>query len=93
MMAPQYERARMLCTAINYAAAELLEPINRLKVERDHVLIFAGDKRLTLRYSYANNYDHMGVAMPGGGHWVVEKIPAAEKGAGSLQRLVSWLRK
>ena len=89
MMAPQYERARMLCTAINYAAAELLEPINRLEVEHDHVLI---NKRLTLRYSYANSCDHVGVAMAGGGHWVVEKIPA-EKAAGSLQRLVSWLRK
>ena len=79
----------MLCTAINYAAAELLEPINRLEVEHDHVLI---NKRLTLRYSYANSCDHVGVAMAGGGHWVVEKIPA-EKAAGSLQRLVSWLRK
>jgi hypothetical protein len=93
MMAPQYERARMLCIAINDAASELREPIDRLEVERDHVLVSAGGRRLRFRYYYADSYGADGSPMPGSGRWVVEKITADAESAGPVQRLLSWLRK
>jgi hypothetical protein len=91
MMAPHYERARMLCTAINHVAAELSDPIDRIEVVFDRVVITAGRRRLTLRYHYQNSHAADGSAMPGSGHWVLEKIPA--ESAGPLQRLLSRLRK
>ncbi len=93
MMAPQYERARLLCTAINEAASELLERIDRVEVARDHVLIEAGTRRLAYRYYYANAYAPDGSAMPGSGRWVVEKTDGNEISAGRLQKLFAWLRK
>ncbi len=78
MMAPQYEMARVLCAAINQVAGDLPDPIDRVEVKRDHLVISARSRRLTLRYYYVNSYAPDGCPMPGGGHWEVEKIDGGE---------------
>ena len=72
MMAPHYERARMLAVAIDRATAELGEPIDRIEVTARKVLVWAGRRYLSMTYGYANSYGPGGTAIPGGGTWVVE---------------------
>lgn len=91
MMAPQYEMARVLCTAINQVAGELPDPIDRVEVRRNHLVISAGSRRLTLRYYYVNSYAPDGSAMPGGGHWEVETVDGGETRARPWRRLLDWL--
>ncbi len=80
MMAPHYERARMLCTAIERATEELAEPIDRIEVASGKVTVWAGKKRLSMRYYYANSYNNDGAPLLGGGQWIVELIGADNRG-------------
>ncbi len=66
MRAPQYEMARVLCAAINQVAGDLPDPIDRVEVKRDHLVISARSRRLTLRYYYVNSYAPDGCPVPGG---------------------------
>jgi hypothetical protein len=75
MMAPHYERARILHAAIETAVQQLSEPIDLIKVTPRQVLIWAAGRQLAMRYHYANSYDASGTAMLGGGHWVLEPEP------------------
>jgi len=93
MMAPHYERARMLCAAIHAATDELNEPIDRVEVRSRCVLLWAGNKRIALKYYYANSYDPTGGPMPGGGHWVVEKVGLADMSLGLHAGLLSRLQR
>jgi hypothetical protein len=95
MMAPQFERARMLCTAINTATYELMEPVDRVEVSRSTVVVWAGAKQVTLKVWYANSYDERGHGIPGGGSWQAEVVPADGAAAAGprpfLRRLLSRL--
>jgi hypothetical protein len=92
MRAPQYERARVLCTAINQAASELAEPIDRLEVQQDQVRVSAGREQLVYRYRYVDAYASDGSPLPGSGTWAVEMIAGVER-TGPWRRLAAWLRK
>jgi hypothetical protein len=95
MMAPQFERARMLCTAINTATYELMEPVDRVEVGHSAVIVWAGAKQVTLKVWYANSYDERGQGIPGGGSWQAEVVSGDGADAASrrpfLQRLLSRL--
>ena len=80
MMAPHYERARMLCAAVQRATEELAEPIDRIEVASGKVTVWAGKKRLSMRYYYANSYNNDGAPLLGGGQWIVELIGADNRG-------------
>ena len=69
MMAPKYERARMLDAAIQTAVHELDEPIDKIEVVGGRVVAWAGSKSVTMRYGYAGGRDEAGIPMPGSGHW------------------------
>jgi hypothetical protein len=92
MMAPHFERARMLQIAIEAACHELDEPIDRIEVTGRRVLVWAGAKQVALSYSYANAYDRAGIPMPGSGNWVVEKAGSTEDPRGWLIRLLRLAR-
>jgi hypothetical protein len=92
MMAPHYERARMLHAAIDVAAFELSEPIERVEVSGGRVFAWAGRKRLAMRYYHEDRRDSHGSAMPGSGQWVVEKAAFADAPANVVARVLSWLR-
>ena len=87
MMAPQFERARMLSAAIDRAIAELADPIERIEVELSNVFVWAGTKRLTMSYSYANSYSRDGAPLLGGGRWVVEVVEVEDL---TGRRVASW---
>lgn len=72
MMAPHYERARMLFLAVETATRKLGEPIDGIEVTSNTVLVWAGRKRLAMKYYYADSYGPDGVGMPGGGQWVIK---------------------
>jgi hypothetical protein len=95
MMAPQFERARMLCTAINTATYELMEPVDRVEVGRSNVVIWAGAKQVTLKVWYADSYDERGHGIPGGGSWQAEVVSGDGSDAAGprniLQRVLSRL--
>jgi hypothetical protein len=69
MMAPKYERARMLEAAIQAAVHELDDPIDRIEVGGGRVTAWAGSKSMAVRYGYVNATDGSGIPMPGAGHW------------------------
>lgn len=71
MMAPHYERLRVLHTALEAAGAELSDPIDRIEVRGGEVLFWTCSEHLAVSYDYANRYDERGSAMPGSGSWVV----------------------
>lgn len=88
----------MLDAAIQAAAYELDDPITRLEVKGGRVYVWAGAKRVTVRYGYADSYNEQGDVLLGGGHWSAHIEPAAspdEDGAaggkppGLLKRLFS----
>jgi hypothetical protein len=85
MMAPQYERARVLHEAIETSVQQLGEPIDRIKVTPQRVLIWAAGRRLVMNYRYLNSYDASGAAMLGGGRWIVECAEPTQ-----LTAIVSW---
>ena len=94
MMAPHYERARMLCTAIECAVHELGQPIDRIEVTSRNVVVWAGSQSLAMSYHYANSYAPDGAAMPGSGEWVVESAGSSRITKGSwIGRLLSSVRK
>jgi hypothetical protein len=74
MMAPKFERARVLGEAIGVAATTLADPIDKMKVSDEKILIFAGRERLELSYAYHNAYAPDGSVMPGSGHWSVSIV-------------------
>ncbi len=71
MMAPHFERARMLQAAIQTAVYELNDPIDRIEVIGGKVLAWAGNKCVVMRYGYENAYGADGSPMPGSGSWQV----------------------
>ncbi len=71
MMAPHYERLRVLHAALEAAGAELNEPIDRIEVRGGDVLFWTASEHLAVSYNYANSYDERGSPMPGSGRWVV----------------------
>ncbi len=86
-MAPRYERARLLGVAIEVAASELREPIDRIEFVSGQILVTAGNKHIALNYHYSGSYDPSGVPIPGGGHWVAEKAESLPAPTGFLFRL------
>jgi hypothetical protein len=89
MMAPKYERARMLEAAIHTAVYELDDPIDRIEVEGGRVVAWAGSRRLSMRYAYVGGADGEGRPMPGSGHW--EAVPD-EGELRKAKRWFGWLR-
>ncbi len=76
MMAPQFERARLLGVAIQHATNELMEPIDRIEVGARHVVAWAGSRSLTMKYHHASSTGPDGSPMPGSGQWLVETVDA-----------------
>src|SRR5436190_10972312 len=93
MMAPHYERARILHQSIETAVQQLGEPIDLIKVTSRQVLIWAAGRQLVMRYRYVNSYDASGVAMPGSGHWILETEPTRLPMMSWGRRLLSAVRK
>ena len=79
MMAPQHERARVLNLAIEFAANELSDPIDKITVFAGQILIVAGSKRIELSYTYHNAYSENGAIMPGSGNWDVSMIGVSKE--------------
>jgi hypothetical protein len=71
MMAPQFEQASMLNVCIRHAVNELMRCIDRIDIDQSKVTVWAGNKRLTIRATYANHYGPGGEVLVGGGNWVV----------------------
>jgi len=69
MTAPKYERVRALEAAIQAAVNVLDDPIDRIEVRRDSILVGANSRQLILAWSYQNAYAPDGAALPGSGHW------------------------
>jgi hypothetical protein len=93
MMAPHYERARMLHAAIDLATLELREPIERLEVSAGRVFAWAGRRRVAMRYCHEDRSDPDGHVMPGSGEWVVEKTALADTPRNFVARVLGWLRR
>jgi hypothetical protein len=72
LKAPQYERADMLRACINRAAYELSDPIDRIEVLSNKIVVSAGSQRVVLIARYANAIRPSGAVAPGSGQWVVD---------------------
>jgi hypothetical protein len=79
MMAPKFERLRVLGEAIQAAAYELDDPIDQVTVAGDRIVVAARGRRVELSYGYQNAYGENGSAMPGSGHWSVAIVHAEAK--------------
>lgn len=81
MRAPKHEREAMLGVAIQRATGELNAPIDRVEVVAGNVLCWAGSKRVTLSYQYAQgeSCDEHGKFVPhvGSGSWEVQVVADA----------------
>ena len=87
MMEPRFERARVLAEAIDIAARELKNPIDRIQVSGNTITMRAGGERVDLSFAYYNAYTPDGSAMPGSGHWSVSLIQGSgSRGLASLVR-------
>ncbi len=64
----------MLGVAIQHATHELMEPIDRIEMGAGTIVVWAGDRSLTVAYRYANSHAPDGSPMPGSGQWVVETV-------------------
>jgi hypothetical protein len=93
MMAPHFERARVLHTAIQTATYELDEPIDRLEVTELRIFVWAGKKVIAMKYRYADSYGPDGVGMPGAGEWVVEKESLIDMPISLIARVLLQFRK
>jgi hypothetical protein len=72
MMAPHYERARLLGEAIDQAKYILRDPIDSIVVRGDTVEVIAGTMKLVGSYGYGSARDPNGGAIkPGSGSWWV----------------------
>jgi len=93
MMAPHFERARMLAVALQTASMELADPIDRIEVIGARVLVWAGKTCLAMTYYYADIYNPRGEPLLGGGSWVVqpEGPPRVAAGAGLFAALKRWI--
>lgn len=90
---PNHETANLLHVAIDVAASELREPIDRIEFVGRQILVSAGSKRLTLNYTRSNPCDENGIPFAGGGRyhaWVGEPLPALRQ---APQGLLSRLRR
>ena len=66
--------------AVQRATEELAEPIDRIEVASGQGTVWAGKKRLSMRYYYANSYNNDGAPLLGGGQWIVEVITPYDGG-------------
>lgn len=73
-MAPKYERLRMLMTALEAAAHDLDEPIDRLEVKGGEVIVSAKGRRAAYAYRHDDSYDAEGNPLLGGGSWSVSRV-------------------
>lgn len=72
MMAPQYERARVLSIALDEAVSLLDDPIDEIAIEGNRIRVRAGGKEITGTYGYNNALDTGGSPMAGSGRWWVK---------------------
>lgn len=93
MMAPYFERARVLHAAIEIATYELGDPIDRVEVTELRIFAWAGKKSIAMKYHYADGYRHDGIAILGGGQWVVEKEELTDVPVSLLAKVLLHLRK
>jgi hypothetical protein len=76
MQAPEGERMRLLSVAILRATNELHAPIDRIEVTDKHVICWAGLRKITMTYYYAQGGNvewpsGQFTPMPGSGSWEV----------------------
>ncbi len=97
MKAPQYERAEMLGVAIRRATDELSAPIDRIEVVGSRVNCWAGSRRVSLAYSYAQGgrMDPAGrfQPLPGSGSWDVVVVPRANPPRNVIAKALARLLK
>jgi hypothetical protein len=79
MMAPKFERARVLAEALEIGAHELDDPIDKMTVSASRISVFAGRACLELSYAYHNAYAENGGVKPGSGHWSVSIVSATKE--------------
>ena len=72
MKAPQYEQAEILHACIDRAVNELSDPIDRIEVLPNKIVVSARGKRVVLIAQYANGISPSGAVAPGSGRWVVD---------------------
>lgn len=92
-LAPNHETANLLHVAIDVAASELREPIDRIEFVGSQILVSAGSKRLALNYHRSTPCDDNGIPFAGGGHYVVVKAEPLRASQASPTGLLSRLRK
>jgi hypothetical protein len=56
MMAPEFERMRLLGVMIERATSVLKAPLTKIEVSGNEIICWAGSRRHTMRYGYANGY-------------------------------------
>ena len=95
MMAPKFERLRVLGEAMHAAAYELDDPIDQVTVAGDRIVVAARGRRVELSYGYHNAYAEDGSVMPGSGHWSVAIVHADARPSWrqAILRRVGLLRK
>jgi hypothetical protein len=91
MMAPHYERLRVLHEALDCAGRHLDDPIHRIEVKGNQVLFWAGAQTFAVSFEYLNAYDPKGGPMPGSGRWHV--TPGKVLGRPSFRALIRRLTK
>jgi hypothetical protein len=62
VMAPWFERERLLHAALRKATATLQSPIDRMEVTPGKILFWAGAKQLAIAYSYVSDSKTLGPA-------------------------------
>jgi hypothetical protein len=99
MRAPEHERMALLDVAIARATGELNAPIDRIEVTDTHVNCWAGSRKVTLSYQYAQGgqMDPVGRFAPtvGSGSWEVMVVddPATRRRKGIGQALAKLLKR
>jgi hypothetical protein len=72
LKAPHYEQAEILHACIDRALYELSDPIDRIEVLPNKIVVSAGSKQVVLIARYANAISPTGAVAPGSGRWIVD---------------------
>src|SRR5579863_1148229 len=92
MMAPKYERLRLLHLALEEGGNQLADPIDRIEVRGRFIVVAAGDEEVHMTFGYQNSYSDGGAPVLGGGSWFVRLVDAPRRAERSgFRRLLTLL--
>jgi hypothetical protein len=92
VMAPQFERERMVNGAVAVATERIGKP-GHAAVDGDRVIVRAGDRQIVVRAFYSQSCDGRGIPLAGGGSWsfVAGEVERARRAP--LRALLDWARR